>query len=73
MPRRRTPPWHTPRAVAGLSVRDGVHCRVADGGEAFAAALVELLRDGGGELGQRGRELAAERYSIEALTRLLAR
>lgn len=62
----------TPRAVAGLDVRDGVHCLVADGGEAYAASLLTVLRDGAPELGRRGRELAAERYSIEALIRLLA-
>jgi glycosyltransferase involved in cell wall biosynthesis len=62
----------TPRAVAGLDVRDGEHCLVADGGEAYAAALLRVLRDGAPELGRRGRELAAERYSIEALSRLLA-
>jgi glycosyltransferase involved in cell wall biosynthesis len=63
----------TPRAVAGLAVRDGEHCLVADGAEAFAAALVAVLRDHGSpELGRRGRELVAERYSIEALGRILA-
>jgi polysaccharide biosynthesis protein PslH len=63
----------TPRAVAGLKdVRDGEHCLVADGAEAYAAALLGVLRDGAPELGRRGRELAAERYSIEALSRLLA-
>jgi glycosyltransferase involved in cell wall biosynthesis len=63
----------TPRAVAGLSVQDGVHCLVAEGPDAFAAALVRVLRHGGGELGARGRALAAERYSIEALTGVLAK
>lgn len=62
----------TPRAVGGLAVRDGEHCLVADGAEAFAAALVRVLRDGASELAHRGRELVAERYSIEALSRLLA-
>jgi glycosyltransferase involved in cell wall biosynthesis len=62
----------TPRAVVGLAVRDGEHCLVADGAEAFAAALVRVLRDGATELAQRGRELAAERYSIEALSELVA-
>ncbi len=62
----------TPRAVAGLSVRDGEHCLVADGADAFAAALVRVLRDGAPELAHRGRELAAERYSIEALSELVA-
>ena len=40
----------TPRAVAGLAVRDGEHCLVADGPEAFAAALVRVLRDGAPKL-----------------------
>ncbi len=62
----------TPRAVAGLAVRDGEHCLVADGAEAFAAALVRVLRDGAPELAHRGRALAAERYSIEALSELVA-
>jgi glycosyltransferase involved in cell wall biosynthesis len=62
----------TPLAVAGLEVRDGEHCLIADGAAPFAEALVQVLRDGAGELGLRGRELVAERYSIESLTRLLA-
>ena len=68
----RLPVVATSRAVGGLAVRDGEHCLVADGAEAFAAALVRVLRDGASELAHRGRELAAERYSIEALSRLLA-
>jgi glycosyltransferase involved in cell wall biosynthesis len=62
----------TVRAAAGLAVRDGEHCLLADEEQAFAAALVGVLRDGAAALGRRGRELAAERYSIEALSRLLA-
>ncbi len=63
----------TPLAVAGLDVRDGEHCLIADGAAEFATALVAVLRGGGSpELGRRGRELAAERYSIEALGRILA-
>jgi polysaccharide biosynthesis protein PslH len=63
----------TPRAVAGLEVRDGEHCLVADGAAEFAAKLVTVLREEGSpELGRRGRELVAERYSIEALGRILA-
>jgi glycosyltransferase involved in cell wall biosynthesis len=61
----------TPRATAGLEVRDGEHCLIAQDGESFAAAIVRVLRDGAPELGRRGRELAAERYSIEALGELL--
>lgn len=61
----------TPRAAAGLAVRDGEHCLIADGGEAFASALVRVLRDGAPQLAVNGRRLAAERYSIEALSELL--
>jgi polysaccharide biosynthesis protein PslH len=61
----------TPRAAAGLDVQDGVNCLLADGAEQFAAALVRVLADGAPELGRRGRELAAERYSVEALSELL--
>jgi glycosyltransferase involved in cell wall biosynthesis len=62
----------TTRAAAGLELRDGEHCLIAEGGESFAAALLGVLRDGAPELARRGRELAAERYSIEALSALLA-
>lgn len=63
----------TPRAAAGLAVRDGEHCLLAEGPEAYAEALTGVLRDGAPGLGERGRVLAAERYSIEALTEFLAR
>jgi polysaccharide biosynthesis protein PslH len=62
----------TPRAAAGLDTKDGEHCLLAEDGEEFAAALVRVLRDGAPELGRRGRELAAERYSVQALSELLA-
>jgi glycosyltransferase involved in cell wall biosynthesis len=62
----------TPKAAAGLAVLDGEHCVLAEGADAFAAALVRVLRDGAPGLGERGRALAAERYSIEALTALVA-
>jgi glycosyltransferase involved in cell wall biosynthesis len=62
----------TGRAAAGLAVSDGVDCLLANDGEAFAAALVRVLRDGAPSIGREGRRLAAERYSIEALSRLLA-
>ncbi len=61
----------THRAAAGLAVRDGVDCILAEDAESFAGALVGLLRDGDPELGRGGRRLAQERYSIEALARLL--
>jgi len=62
----------TPRAAAGLDVRDGENCLLADGGEDFATAIIRVLEDGSPELGMRGRELALQRYSIEALSELLA-
>jgi len=62
----------TPRATAGLAVRDGEHCLIADGPDAFAAAVLRALREDLSELGRHGRALAAERYSIEALGRILA-
>ncbi len=61
----------TPRAVAGLAVRDGEHCLIGDTAEQFAARLVQVLRDGAPQLARNGRELAAERYSIEALSALI--
>lgn len=63
----------TPRAAAGLAVRDGEHCLLAEGADAYAEALTRVLRDGVPGLGERGRELAGERYSIEALARLVTR
>jgi len=62
----------TRRAAAGLAVRDGEHCLLAESEDEFAAALVRVMRDGAPEVARHGRELAAERYSIEALSRLLA-
>jgi len=62
----------TPRAAAGLEVLDGEHCLIADGADAFADALVRVLRDGAPTIARRGRELAERRYSIEALRAALA-
>jgi polysaccharide biosynthesis protein PslH len=50
----------TPRAAAGLAVRDGEHCLLAGDGEAFAGALARVLRDGAPGLGKLGRVLCAE-------------
>jgi glycosyltransferase involved in cell wall biosynthesis len=63
----------TGRAAAGLAVRDGEHCLLCDDERGFADAMVQVLRGDGTALARKGRELAAERYSIEALSRLLAR
>jgi len=62
----------TARAAAALGLHDGEHCLTATGAEDFAAALVRVLRDGADELARAGRELARERFSIEALSLLLA-
>jgi glycosyltransferase involved in cell wall biosynthesis len=61
----------TPRATAGLHVRDGEHCVLAPDGPSFASALVRVLRDGAPEMGRQGRELVERDYSIDALGRLL--
>jgi len=61
----------TSRAVAGLQVREQEHYLRGDDAASFAAALVRVLREGAAEMGQRGRALAAERYSIEALSALV--
>jgi glycosyltransferase involved in cell wall biosynthesis len=63
----------TPRAVAGLDVQGGRDCLLAGDNEAFANALVSILRDGSSELAHNGRKLAEERYSVEALGSLLRR
>jgi glycosyltransferase involved in cell wall biosynthesis len=62
----------THRAAAGLAVRDEESCLLAEGGDAFANALIRVLRDGAPDLARRGRLVAQERYSIEALSALLA-
>jgi glycosyltransferase involved in cell wall biosynthesis len=62
----------TPRAAAGLAVTDGRDCVLAEGADAYAEALAGLLERGAPEIGARGRELAMERYSIEALAGLLS-
>jgi glycosyltransferase involved in cell wall biosynthesis len=61
----------TPRAAAGLQLHDGRDCLIADGSQAFADALVRVLRSGAPDLARAGRELAQERYSIEALAALI--
>ena len=61
----------TPRAVAGLELHPGEDCLVADGGQAFADALLRVLRDGAPAIAAAGRRVAEERYSIEALAALI--
>lgn len=45
----------------------GEHLLAASDAPAFAAALIDVLRDGGGDLGPRGRALVAEHLSVDAL------
>lgn len=61
----------TPRACAGLTVRDGEHCVVAPDAESFAAGLVDVLRNGRPELAEHARELVRAEYSIEAISQIL--
>jgi glycosyltransferase involved in cell wall biosynthesis len=59
--------------AAGL-IENGVpseHFLAAGDADAFAAALVSVLRGGADDLGRRGRELAAEHLSVDALAREL--
>lgn len=62
----------TPRAAAGLAVRDGEQCALAEGADQFARALLTVLRDGAPQLARGGRQLAERRYSIESLVPLVA-
>nr|WP_169542342.1 glycosyltransferase [Solirubrobacter soli] len=54
----------TPLACQGIAVRDEV--RVADSDEAFAAALVDVLRSPGG-LGEAGREYVTAHHDWDAV------
>ncbi|MCA8956660.1 MAG: glycosyltransferase [Planctomycetes bacterium] len=59
----------TPVGIAGIAVRDGVEARVAADAEAFAGAVVALLRDPGKrrEMERAGRALVEREYSIERM------
>lgn len=62
----------TPRAASGLEVAHGEDCLIADGAEAFATALIGVLRHGAPDIARNARALAEQRYSIEALTALVS-
>ena len=62
----------TPKAAAGLEAVAGVHYAEGDGADGFAAALVEVFEHGAAEIAARGRALAEERYSVEALSEMIA-
>jgi glycosyltransferase involved in cell wall biosynthesis len=57
-------------ALEGIAARDGVHCFVRNEPEAFASALEALLTDpaAADAIGQRGRQLVMQRYSMQAVT-----
>ncbi len=59
-----TPVVATPKGAEGLAVRDGEHLLLAEGAEAFAAAVLRLLEDGAlrSRLAEGGRALVESRY-----------
>ncbi len=64
-----TPVVATSVGAEGLDVVPGRHLLIADTPEAFASAVVNLLRDAGARqsLSEAGRRLVAERYTWEAI------
>jgi polysaccharide biosynthesis protein PslH len=62
----------TPHAAAGLDARAGEHYREGADPQGLARGLVEVLSSGAPDMAARGRALAEDSYSIEALTRILA-
>ena len=59
----------TTLGAEGLAVVPGEHLIIADNPEAFAQAVVSLLRDANARkrLGQAGRTLVTERYQWDRL------
>ena len=62
----------TAHAAAGLDVQAGDHYLGGSSAGEVADALVHVLSSGAPEMAARGRALAQAKYSIEALTRILA-
>lgn len=62
----------TPLAAKGLEVVAGEHYLDGATSAAFAAGVVQVLRDGAGEMGARARQLAEREYSISALADRIA-
>jgi glycosyltransferase involved in cell wall biosynthesis len=65
----------TPRAAAGLAVRDGEHYLEGEDAQTFAGAIIALTGDAARAadgLAARGRALVAERYSMAALRAAVA-
>jgi glycosyltransferase involved in cell wall biosynthesis len=62
----------TPKAARGLEVLEGVHFLQGDDVASLAAAIVEVLREGGAAIAAEGRLLAEREYSIESLAERIA-
>lgn len=62
----------TPFAARGLELTPEVHFREAADAERFAAAVVEVMRDGAPAMAAEGRRLVEREYSIEKLAECLA-
>ena len=62
----------TPKAAAGLEAVAGVHYIEGDAADQFAGALLEVFERGASEIAAKGRALAEERYSVEALAEMVA-
>jgi glycosyltransferase involved in cell wall biosynthesis len=58
----------TPLACQGLAVRDGAELRIADSDEAFAGAIVDVLRSPG-TLGESARAYVRARHDWDAVAR----
>ena len=58
----------TPVACEGLEPEGGVHCLIAEDAKSFADSVVALLKDESlrTSIGEGGRLLARERYSVVA-------
>jgi len=65
-----TPVVVSPQAIAALAVQPGRDLVVADGAEAFARAVLELLDDPArrAQLGRAGRAYVEQHHSWDAIT-----
>jgi glycosyltransferase involved in cell wall biosynthesis len=65
----QAPVVSTTIGAEGLALRDGEHLRIADGAEAFATAVLDVLSDprAAQAMAARGRAVALERYTWERL------
>jgi glycosyltransferase involved in cell wall biosynthesis len=68
-----TPVVSTSKGIEGLDVTDGVHALVADGPDAFAAAVLRVLAEPplAARLSDAGRALVTDSYTWDAIGRRL--